>query len=125
MKRQLNIFGFCVNLKVVVALGAAGLALFIVAPRIAVAALPLLIVAICPLSMLLMMRGMRGAGPSASATSGGREDRLAELEEELAQLKRSRTEAAPARPGSQTASRAGRLVAVTSGDLDADRPKAS
>jgi hypothetical protein len=36
-----------------------GVAVFLLDPRLALAALPVLLVAICPLSMLFMMRGMR------------------------------------------------------------------
>ena len=50
----------CLNWKVVAGLGAAGVGLYLVAPGLAVAALPLLLLAVCPLSMLLMMKGMQG-----------------------------------------------------------------
>lgn len=49
----------CFNPKVVLALAAIALAAWAVAPGLAAAALPFLIVAACPLSMVLMMRGMR------------------------------------------------------------------
>lgn len=41
-------------------LAAAGVGIWVVAPNLIGAALPLLLVAACPLSMLLMMRGMGG-----------------------------------------------------------------
>lgn len=49
----------CFNWRVAAALVAVGGGLWLVAPRYAWAALPLLVVAICPLSMLLMLRGRR------------------------------------------------------------------
>jgi UPF0716 family protein affecting phage T7 exclusion len=54
----------CLNKKVLIGVGlvAAGVVLF--APQLISAALPLLLVAICPLSMLLMMKGMSGMGQS-------------------------------------------------------------
>ena len=48
------------NLKVVAALAAAALAIYVLAPNAFYAALPLLILAACPLSMFLMMRMMSG-----------------------------------------------------------------
>lgn len=47
----------CINWRVVAALLVLGGALWLVAPGYAWAALPLLLVAICPLSMLLMLPG--------------------------------------------------------------------
>ncbi len=79
--------GMCLNWKVIAGLAVVGLGTWAVAPGLAVAALPLLILAVCPLSMLLMMRGMQG-GQCASrpqqadpATGSGltRDEQLAEL----------------------------------------------
>ncbi|WP_331753168.1 DUF2933 domain-containing protein (plasmid) [Streptomyces sp. NBC_00637] len=50
----------CLNKKVVIGLGAVAAGLLLLRPAWAVAALPLLILAICPLSMIFMMRGMNG-----------------------------------------------------------------
>lgn len=60
MKQTLNILACCLNWKVIVGVVVAAVALFLVAPSTAPAALPLLLVAVCPLSMLLMVWGMRG-----------------------------------------------------------------
>jgi hypothetical protein len=49
-----------INAKVVAALAAAGLAIYLAVPNLFYAALPLLILAACPLSMFLMMRMMSG-----------------------------------------------------------------
>lgn len=54
----------CLNWKVMAALAAAGVGLYAFAPELAAAALPLLIVAACPLSMLLMMRAQGPMGRS-------------------------------------------------------------
>ena len=53
----LGSLGKCLNWKVGAGLAAVGLALFLIAPHLLLAALPLLLVLVCPLSMLLMMRG--------------------------------------------------------------------
>ena len=60
-----------INLKVVAALAAAALAIYLLAPNAFYAALPLLILAACPLSMFLMMRmmsGNRADEPAADST---------------------------------------------------------
>jgi Protein of unknown function (DUF2933) len=53
-------FRICLNWKVVAGLGAVGLGTWIVAPNLIWAAVPILVVLACPLSMLFMMRGMSG-----------------------------------------------------------------
>jgi hypothetical protein len=51
-----------VNWKILAALGAAGVGLvYLVAPNLVAAALPIVLLAVCPLSMLLMMKGMQGS----------------------------------------------------------------
>jgi hypothetical protein len=52
--------GVCLNWKVLAGLAVVGLGIWIVAPTLVGAALPLLLLAACPLSMLFMMRGMQG-----------------------------------------------------------------
>ncbi|MFL5592971.1 MAG: DUF2933 domain-containing protein [Ktedonobacteraceae bacterium] len=56
----------CLNWKVLLGLTVVGLAVWVVAPYLVLAALPLLLVVACPLSMLVMMGRMRG-GQSAQA----------------------------------------------------------
>ena len=63
----------CLSWKVVTGLAGVGLAVWIVAPNLIWTTLPLLIVAACPLSMLLMMRGM---GSSSGAHRGAGERQL-------------------------------------------------
>lgn len=62
-------FGMCIDKRVVGAV-AIGLALlWWLAPGAFAAALPLLLLAICPLSMVVMMRAMDRGGDSGAATS--------------------------------------------------------
>ncbi|EGX61031.1 MULTISPECIES: DUF2933 domain-containing protein [Streptomyces] len=65
----------CLNKKVLIGAGVVAGGLFLVKPAWAVAALPLLILALCPLSMIFMMRGMgsqsgKGGKGAACGTSG-------------------------------------------------------
>ena len=84
--------GMCFNWKIIAALAAVGVGIWMVAPSFAFAALPLLLVLICPLSMLLMMRGMGGgqcatqSSPARRTTTAGltREEQMAELKAQLA-----------------------------------------
>lgn len=62
--------GFCINWKVVAGLAAVGLGIWLFAPGVVSAALPLLIFAVCPLSMVLMMRGMQGGHGGKCANQG-------------------------------------------------------
>lgn len=92
--------GMCFNWKVLAGLAGVGLAVWVVAPNLVGAALPLLLVAACPLSMLLMGRGMAGGQCSTQAQQPApperagqsvdvrltREEQLAELKAQLAIL---------------------------------------
>ena len=86
----------CFNPKVVVGLVVVALGTWAVAPGLAAAVLPILILAACPLSMVLMMRGMSqaerhtngsrgGIEPTASPSTEG-ESNLANLKGRLAEL---------------------------------------
>ena len=84
----------CLNKRVVIGLAVIALAIFAFSPRLLGTAAPVLLLAVCPLSMLLMMRGMRrqGGGTSACATtpaarSQAADPEVAELEEEVNRLK--------------------------------------
>ncbi len=81
----------CMNWKVLVGLGVVGLGVWAVAPNLIGAALPLLLLAVCPLSMILMMRGMGGMGGGQSATPPAQTSQPTRLsgtpEEQLAELK--------------------------------------
>jgi len=88
----------CLNWKVIAALAGVGALVWLVAPNLLAAAVPLLVVAICPLSMVLMM-GAMSRRPSSIETDGTvREgpDRLGalvqereEIDRQIAQLKLS------------------------------------
>jgi Protein of unknown function (DUF2933) len=65
-----SIFGMCYNWKVLAGLAAVAVGLFVVAPGLVLGALPLLFLAACPLSMLLMMRmGGHGQGQAHDQTA--------------------------------------------------------
>jgi hypothetical protein len=70
----MKLFGMCINWKVVAAVVAIAVGLFVFTPKLAAAALPLLVVAICPLSMLLamgLMGRMNRGNHSTSAPDNG------------------------------------------------------
>jgi hypothetical protein len=58
----------CFNRKVVAGLAVAGLGVLLVAPHLVSRIFPILLVAACPLSMVVMMRSMKGG---ASNPTGG------------------------------------------------------
>lgn len=79
----------CFDKRVLVGLGVVAALVFVVAPGRAVAALPVLIGLVCPLSMLLMMRGMNGGripAEVAESVESGREQELARLRQEIDDL---------------------------------------
>ena len=68
----MNMFKMCLNWKVLAGLAVVGVGIFLVAPGLALAALPLLLLAACPLSMLLMMKSMGGMqGTQQNAQQAG------------------------------------------------------
>jgi len=85
----------CLNWRVLGALALVGLGLWAFAPNLLTGALPILALAACPLSMLLMMKGMQGDRQRDSGAlthklevSGDSEqERLAELKDELEQTR--------------------------------------
>ena len=92
--------GMCFNKRVLIGLGVVALAVLAFAPSLLGAVAPLLILAVCPLSMVFMMRAMnrggtscgtdqQGAGDAArtATQSVGGEVKLGELEEEVNRLK--------------------------------------
>ena len=58
----MKIFGMCLNWKVLAGLAVVAVSIFVVAPQLALSALPILLLLACPLSMLFMMRGMGNSG---------------------------------------------------------------
>lgn len=94
----MNMMKMCLNWKVVGALAAVALGVWLLAPSVVGAVLPLLVFAACPLSMLVMMWAMRRGmsdeqcspepnGRQAEAGSGTREERLAELRTSLSDVR--------------------------------------
>ncbi len=57
----------CLNPKVLAGLAAVGVGVYVFAPHLFAAALPLLLLAACPLSMVLMMAAMGKMGGSKEA----------------------------------------------------------
>lgn len=88
---MMKIGGFCFNWKVAAGLAAVGVGIWILKPALIVAALPLLILAACPLSMFFMMRGMGGMSGGPHAGQPGQENSAARFgltrDEQLAVLK--------------------------------------
>lgn len=116
----LRIGGMCLNWKVIGGLAAVGLGVWVVAPNLVAGVVPLLLVAACPLSMILMMRGMSGgeqkpqtptqpanetATPRDLATLKAEHARLsAELEALESDVVRARIEQTDSPGGAQDAS---------------------
>ncbi len=77
----------CLNWKVLVGLAVVGLAVWVVAPHLVLAALPLLLIVACPLSMLVMMGRMRGGQPvqvnQSPAMDRTRDEQVGELQSRL------------------------------------------
>lgn len=86
----------CFNRKVLLGLGVAALGVLAIAPQLFSRVLPLLIVAACPLGMVLMMRGMSGSGASCQSGKPGAgqvtRDEEAEIARLRAEVERLRTE---------------------------------
>ncbi len=58
----MKIFGMCIDKRIVAGVAVAGLGLWWLVPGALAAALPFLLLAICPLSMVLMMKAMNASG---------------------------------------------------------------
>lgn len=84
----------CYDPRVIVALVAVGVGIFLLAPGAVAVAAPFLFLAVCPLSMLVMMRtmgGMQASDPAAAGTSAPSAtpaDRAAELRLQLGAARR-------------------------------------
>lgn len=82
----------CPNWKVLAGLAVVGGGIYAVAQGLAAAALPILLLAICPLSMLFMMKAMQGDGredvsqPPPAGADQTREAHLFRLRKEQANL---------------------------------------
>ena len=89
---MIKILKMCLNPKVLAGLTAVGVGVYLFAPGLVAEALPILLLAACPLSMVLMMWGMQhtqGQGqqtsqePDVGLTS---EERIAQLREQQSAL---------------------------------------
>jgi hypothetical protein len=98
----------CLNWKVLAGLAAVGVGVYLFAPGLLAEAVPILLLAVCPLSMLLMMWGMQQSQGQHTAqdTDAGltREERIARLRAQQAALadrmgELEREEARPAENG--------------------------
>jgi len=85
----------CLDKKVLAGAAVAAAAIYVLAPNLIGAALPVLVMAICPLSMLLMMKAMSRRDDAAEpARDNGADAELAELRREVAELRQARPESA-------------------------------
>src|SRR6266566_1957172 len=88
-----KMLSMCLNWKVVAGLAVVGLIVLVVAPPLMWAALPILLIAACPLSMLFIMRGMAGNRNATTQMQGDqlpagltRNERLAELQTRMSSM---------------------------------------
>lgn len=72
-----NMLKMCLNWKVMVGLAAAGLGIYLLAPGAFAAALPLLFLAVCPLSMVVMMMMMNRSGGDTGSPQESNDDPVA------------------------------------------------
>ncbi len=91
MKKALRM---CWNWRVLAGLAGVGVILWLVAPKAVLGVLPFLAFLACPISMVLMMRAMRGdrAGaksgqPESSGSRNSREQGLAELKGRMVDMR--------------------------------------
>ena len=102
----LSMLFMCLNWKVVAGLAVVALIVGVIAPRLLLGAIPLLILAACPLSMLFMMGGMKGnrenrsAAPVSPSQTGGptREEQIARLQAQLDALSTETSERESQKP---------------------------
>ena len=80
----------CLNWKVIAAVGAIGIGVYALAPGVAAGAVPLLVLAVCPLSMLLMMRAMGSMGSRTSERETVDRDEMTRLRAEVDALRAQR-----------------------------------
>jgi hypothetical protein len=79
----------CLNKKVIIGLVVTGLAIYLLAPDLIGASLPLLLLAACPLSMVVMMRAMSRDRAASSPEVAGT-DEVSALRAEVARLRMER-----------------------------------
>ncbi len=88
----MNMLRMCLNWRVLAGLAAVGVGIYVVAPELAGAAVPYLVLAICPVSMILMMWAMGGSHAGGrratreTAAGLAREEQIGRLEAQKAAL---------------------------------------
>jgi len=87
----MKIGGFCIDRRVLIGLAVLALGVFLLDPGLLRSVLPLMLIAICPLSMLFMMRSMGGhqssQEPAAKGSGTGNDQAdVSSLRRELAEL---------------------------------------
>lgn len=82
----------CLNKKVIIGLVLTGLAIYLLAPGLVGASLPLLLLAACPLSMVVMMRAMSKDRAASSPEVAGT-DEVSALRADVARLRMERNHA--------------------------------
>lgn len=92
MKTKVNLFGVCFDWRVLTGLAAVGFGIAVFAPKLVLSTLPFLLLAACPLSMLLMMVTMNRKGEGSITSTrrqlmSAREDTILSREEQLARLR--------------------------------------
>ncbi|TMC44773.1 MAG: DUF2933 domain-containing protein [Chloroflexi bacterium] len=80
-----SLLGMCFDWRVLTGLAAVGVGIWLIAPQLVAPALPILVVLICPLSMLLMAR-MMATSTARNGQAISPTERLAALEREQARL---------------------------------------
>ena len=80
-------FGMCINKRVVAGLAVVAFVLLALSPRLLAGLAPVLVMAICPLSMVFMMRSMGGRRDADTGPEGSTGPQQRELEEEVNRLK--------------------------------------
>ncbi|WP_035699109.1 DUF2933 domain-containing protein [Glycomyces tenuis] len=86
----MRMMNMCLNKKVIIGLGAVAVGVLALKPAWFLTALPLLILAVCPLSMIFMMRShakMNDQCSTGTADSTEIDQRVKTLQAELRQLK--------------------------------------
>lgn len=96
-RRGAEVWRCCFDKRVLIGLGTVAALVFAVAPGWAVGALPALFALVCPLSMLLMMRGMNGGRSRHSAAAKVDAEREQELTLLRQQIDELRTASRPSR----------------------------
>ena len=81
--RSMKLLRACLDRRVLAALAVTAVVIAVVAPQLVIGALPLIVVAACPLSMIVMMATMRHVGRSEALKP---EPGAGELRQELADL---------------------------------------